>query len=235
MDKKSQALALEAATAHGELDKLHIPRNDAEDRLSIWGRIQVMFRKDEQAKKIEECRSDLQRAREEINKGKKLLVDLYEKFPETRETISDRTGPWFAFGADRDELTGVDAMAAQAKPQENRMTRAERGWDALERLHRWAQAMNPKTQFSGDHPIAIARTALGLPETIEPPQPSPTNLVVGGKYNWKGQPDRLEFMGVKRYTGDARVWYQFAKVEQPDVVWSEVLGGDLASFEVTKP
>ena len=55
----------------------------------------------------------------------------------------------------------------------------------------------------------------------------------GGLYNWKGQPERLVYMGARRYPGDQRTWHQFAKVETPEVCWSEVLTADLASFEET--
>ena len=55
----------------------------------------------------------------------------------------------------------------------------------------------------------------------------------GGHYNWIGQPERLVYMGAKRYPGDPRTWHQFAKVETPEVCWSEVLTADLASFEET--
>ena len=57
---------------------------------------------------------------------------------------------------------------------------------------------------------------------------------IGGLYSWKGQPERLVYMGAKRYPGDPRTWHQFAKVETPEVCWSEVLTADLASFEETK-
>lgn len=58
-------------------------------------------------------------------------------------------------------------------------------------------------------------------------------LVPGGKYNWRGQPERLVYLGARRYAGDPRRWHQFAKVERPSIVWCEVLESDLTSFEVT--
>lgn len=54
---------------------------------------------------------------------------------------------------------------------------------------------------------------------------------IGGKYNWKNQPERLVYMGLKQYPDG--VWYQFAKVDSPDKVWSEVRGYELSSFEET--
>lgn len=61
----------------------------------------------------------------------------------------------------------------------------------------------------------------------------PSDLKVGGKYNWRNQPELLVYMGVKRYPGNGN-WHQFSLVEKPDVCWSEVRGSDIASFEETK-
>lgn len=60
------------------------------------------------------------------------------------------------------------------------------------------------------------------------------DLVVGGRYNWKGQPERLIYIGHFHYPGDHRTWHQFALVEKPMDVWCEVLADDLASFELTE-
>lgn len=54
---------------------------------------------------------------------------------------------------------------------------------------------------------------------------------IGGKYNWKNQPERLVYMGSTRYPDG--IWYQFAKVDSPDKVWSEVRGYELSNFEET--
>ena len=54
------------------------------------------------------------------------------------------------------------------------------------------------------------------------------NLVYGGKYNWKWQSERLE------YISKAGVWYQFALTSNPAKVWCEVLAEDLSMFEETK-
>lgn len=59
------------------------------------------------------------------------------------------------------------------------------------------------------------------------------NLVVGGRYNWRHQSERLAYMGRIRYPGDSRPWYQFEKVDAPGTVWCEVLAEDLHLFEVT--
>lgn len=60
------------------------------------------------------------------------------------------------------------------------------------------------------------------------------NFKVNGRYNWKNQPERLIYLGIHKYNGDARIWHQFAKVESPTKVWSEVLTSELESFEETK-
>lgn len=58
-------------------------------------------------------------------------------------------------------------------------------------------------------------------------------LTVGGRYNWRGQSERLTYLGARRYPGDGRRWHQFAKVDSPTIVWCEVLDSDLDSFEAT--
>lgn len=60
-----------------------------------------------------------------------------------------------------------------------------------------------------------------------------TDLKIGGRYNWIGQPERLVYMGIKQYDGDPRTWYNFAKVDKPDTCWCEVLAEDLKGFEKT--
>lgn len=53
-------------------------------------------------------------------------------------------------------------------------------------------------------------------------------MIIGGKYNWYGQKERLV------YLGKGGSWNQFAKIESPDVVWCEVLDRDLHMLEETK-
>ena len=57
------------------------------------------------------------------------------------------------------------------------------------------------------------------------------DLIIGDKYNWKNQPERLIYLGVG--IGASYGWYQFAKVEEPDVVWCEVLKSDMRMLERT--
>ena len=61
----------------------------------------------------------------------------------------------------------------------------------------------------------------------------PSDMKIGGKYNWKSQPDRLIYLG-RNWSGNG-YWHQFAKVESPGVVWCEVLDSDLPMFEETRP
>lgn len=63
----------------------------------------------------------------------------------------------------------------------------------------------------------------------------PEDLKIGGRYNWRHQPERLTYMGAKLYPGDRRRWHQFALIEKPGECWSEVLDGDLPSFEESAP
>lgn len=57
-------------------------------------------------------------------------------------------------------------------------------------------------------------------------------FVIGGRYNWKYQPERLIYLGYN-WSGNGR-WHQFALVENPNKVWCEVQPSDLSMFEETK-
>lgn len=52
-------------------------------------------------------------------------------------------------------------------------------------------------------------------------------LVIGKKYNWINQPERLV------YIGKNGCWHQFAKIDSMKTVWCEVLDHDLTSMEET--
>lgn len=56
---------------------------------------------------------------------------------------------------------------------------------------------------------------------------------IGGRYDWKGQPERLVYLGCTHNRSDGH-WFQFAKVDEPDVCWCEVRADDLQYFEETK-
>lgn len=51
--------------------------------------------------------------------------------------------------------------------------------------------------------------------------------IIGGKYNWKNQPERLIYMG------RLGQWHHFAKIGEPGRVWCEVLDADLRMLEET--
>lgn len=57
-------------------------------------------------------------------------------------------------------------------------------------------------------------------------------MTIGGRYNWKGQPERLVYVG-ENWSGNG-YWHQFEKVDAPGVVWCEVRDSDLPMFEETK-
>jgi hypothetical protein len=56
-------------------------------------------------------------------------------------------------------------------------------------------------------------------------------MVVGNKYNWKGQKERLIYLGYN-FSGNG-YWHQFAKIESPTKIWSEVLKSELHMLEET--
>lgn len=58
-----------------------------------------------------------------------------------------------------------------------------------------------------------------------------TQMRVGGRYNWRGQPERLIYLG-KNWSGNG-YWHQFSLVSEPDAVWCEVTDSDIARFEAT--
>jgi len=54
-------------------------------------------------------------------------------------------------------------------------------------------------------------------------------MKIGGKYNWRNQPDRLIYLGKK----DG--WHQFKKIGDSREVWCELRDSDLPSIEETLP
>ncbi len=52
---------------------------------------------------------------------------------------------------------------------------------------------------------------------------------IGGKYNWKNQEERLQYMG-HNWSGNG-FWHQFSLVSNPDVVWCEVQTNELNLLE----
>lgn len=52
---------------------------------------------------------------------------------------------------------------------------------------------------------------------------------VGGYYNWKGQHQRLIYLGYN-YSSNG-YWHQFALIEYPNKVWCECLDSDLQNIE----
>ena len=52
-------------------------------------------------------------------------------------------------------------------------------------------------------------------------------MKLNGRYNWKNQAERLIYIGRKE------LWHQFEKVDEPGIVWCEVLERDLHMIEET--
>lgn len=84
--------------------------------------------------------------------------------------------------------------------------------------------IEPLVRFSD---ACAALASQGAP--AEQPTGKPVKFVVGGKYNWRNQPDRLIYLGKKG------AWHQFKKIGDPREVWCEVLDEDLRMIEETKP
>lgn len=57
-------------------------------------------------------------------------------------------------------------------------------------------------------------------------------MEVGDLCNWKGQPERLIYLGFN-FSGNG-YWHQFALVEKPNEVWCEVPMSDFHYFERSK-
>ena len=64
---------------------------------------------------------------------------------------------------------------------------------------------------------------------------TPETMKIGGRYNWKNQPERLVYLGPQQYHNDRRCWHQFDKVDEPRRVWCEVLDSELPMIEETPP
>jgi len=59
----------------------------------------------------------------------------------------------------------------------------------------------------------------------------PETLRIGGRYNWRNQPERLVYLGLcEPHNGR---WHQFALVGKPTEVWCEVHPSDLPHIEET--
>lgn len=79
--------------------------------------------------------------------------------------------------------------------------------------------------------LQLAVSMMVLSGMVTPAAPSSLNI--GGRYNWRGQPERLVYMG-RNWSGNG-YWHQFEKVDEPGKIWCEVTDNDLPSFEETVP
>lgn len=67
---------------------------------------------------------------------------------------------------------------------------------------------------------------------MKAPDLTPERMKKDGLYNWKHDPHtRLVYLG--HNWSSNRYWHQFAKVDEPDVVWCEVLTSELHMLEET--
>ena len=53
------------------------------------------------------------------------------------------------------------------------------------------------------------------------------SLVIGGRYNFKCQPERLIYVGKKR------AWHQFTRIGYDAFIWSSLLGSEICLLEET--
>lgn len=60
---------------------------------------------------------------------------------------------------------------------------------------------------------------------------TPATMKRGCRYNWKGQPDRLIYLG-RNWSGNG-YWHQFEKIGDKRRVWCEVVDADLHMLEET--
>jgi hypothetical protein len=67
--------------------------------------------------------------------------------------------------------------------------------------------------------------------TSKPPLSGPT-LKIGGRYNWRSQPERLVYAGLCEPRNGR--WHQFELVDKRGTVWCEVSDGDLHMLEETQ-
>lgn len=136
---------------------------------------------------------------------------------------SEQTRKWLLMFDDRDR--GLNVYEDEAEARRAFAMAEGRGWNC----HLFAHAPRGLTTNIDAPPTVILGADLTEDKAMAPiPQ-----MIVGGKYNWKNQPERLVYMGRKRYPGDGRFWHQFEKIGAPGIVWCEVLDSDLHMLEET--
>ncbi len=54
-----------------------------------------------------------------------------------------------------------------------------------------------------------------------------------GIYNFKNQDERLIYLGEHCNSAGDGYWHQFAKVDRPEIVWTELRSADLDMIEET--
>lgn len=79
-----------------------------------------------------------------------------------------------------------------------------------------------------DHAVIVRNAVTGKETGLYHKPVSSELLIIGEKYNWKYQPERLIYIGYN-HSGNGN-WHQFAKVETPKEIWCECLDADLVGI-----
>lgn len=98
-----------------------------------------------------------------------------------------------------------------------------------QRLHDLA---NPKQAAARRRRQGAFASILALNAILATPtyaRSAPTSLEVGSRYRWKGQHERLVYLG-HNWSGNG-YWHRFEKESEPGRVWCEVLDRDLDRLE----
>lgn len=124
---------------------------------------------------------------------------------------------------------------------EGSILRSRMAWDALRQALEskpgaWGNFQDDGTlvglsQHPEDQVNWAGRRPLYAPPKAEPKVCKPSTMKKGGRYNWKGQPERLVYVG----RSNNGLWFQFEKVGAPGAIWCEVLARDLGMLEETIP
>lgn len=105
------------------------------------------------------------------------------------------------------------AAAVLRNEEADRVKAASMHAERLARLSATQALATNREAFLRKHPLPAAK------------------MQVGGRYNWKGQSERLIYTGYNWSSNG--YWHQFELVDKPGVVWCEILDSDLQSIEET--
>lgn len=130
-----------------------------------------------------------------------------------------------------------EAIIRNAALKKARQEEYDKRMTELTKLGKVVHVANANGKRSGEKALATLAAMMGVAASLEyanlpkrTPRASP--LKIGGFYNWKGQPERLVYLGYN-FSGNG-YWHQFAKTDTPHSVWCEVQPSDLAMIEETQ-